>query len=70
MSTNVYIDGLNLYHGALKGSAYRWLDLRRLAECLLPQEAIQDVYYFTAKLGTVKGQGGRRQRHKMSICGQ
>ena len=67
MSTNVYIDGLNLYHGAVKGTAYRWLDLRRLAEDLLPSDTIQDVYYFTAKLGTVKGQGARRQRQDVYL---
>lgn len=26
-ATNVYIDGFNLYYGALKGSPYKWLDL-------------------------------------------
>ena len=25
--TNVYIDGFNLFYGALKGSGYKWLDL-------------------------------------------
>ena len=25
--TNVYIDGFNLFYGALKGSPYKWLDL-------------------------------------------
>jgi hypothetical protein len=25
--TNVYIDGFNLFYGALKGSRYKWLDL-------------------------------------------
>ena len=25
----VYIDGFNLYYGALKGGPYKWLDLER-----------------------------------------
>ena len=28
--TNVYIDDLNLFYGALKGTPYKWLDLNRL----------------------------------------
>ncbi|MEX0763323.1 MAG: NYN domain-containing protein [Dehalococcoidia bacterium] len=48
MKTNVYIDGFNLYYGALKGTRYRWLNLRRLAQLLLPNDTIQKVRYFTA----------------------
>ena len=29
MRTNVYVDAFNLYYGCLKGTPYRWLDLRR-----------------------------------------
>ena len=28
--TNVYIAGLNLFYGALKGTPYKWLDQNRL----------------------------------------
>ena len=28
MRTYVYVDGFNLYYGALKGSHYKWLDLK------------------------------------------
>ena len=35
--TNVYIDGFNLYYRALRRTPYRWLDVRRLAQLLLPQ---------------------------------
>ena len=67
MSTNVYIDGLNLYYGALKGSGYKWLDVRRLAEVLLPRDCIRDVYYFTARVMVSGGGGGRRQRQDTYI---
>lgn len=50
MRTNVYIDGFNLYYGCLKGSAYRWLDIRALCEGLFPSHEIHRIRYFTAKV--------------------
>ncbi len=35
---NVYVDGFNLYYGALKRTPYKWLDLGKLAEILLPTD--------------------------------
>lgn len=40
MATIVYIDGFNLYYGALRGSHYRWLDLEALSRRLLPKDDI------------------------------
>jgi len=49
MRTNVYIDGFNLYYRALKGTPYKWLDLKKLFVQLLgPQNKIQEIKYFTA----------------------
>ena len=48
MITNVYIDGFNLYYRALQGTPYKWLNLRKLAEALFPQDTIRKVCYFTA----------------------
>ena len=48
MITNLYIDGFNLYYRALKDTPLRWLDLRKLAEALFPQDEINRVCYFTA----------------------
>jgi len=45
---NVYVDGLSLYYAALKGTAYKWLDLRKLARLLLPRDRIHRVRYFTS----------------------
>lgn len=46
---NVYVDGLNLYNGALRGSSYRWLDLRKLSRALLkPDDDVRRIRYFTA----------------------
>ena len=50
MITNFYIDGFNLYYRALKDTPFRWLDLRRLASILFPDDEINHVVYFTALL--------------------
>lgn len=49
-STNVYIDGWNLYYGAIKGTPYRWLDLHALSCTLLRGHRINRVRYFTARV--------------------
>lgn len=46
--TNVYVDGFNLYYGALKGTPYKWLDIRKLCELLLLNNHIHQIKYFTA----------------------
>lgn len=48
MKTYVYVDGFNLYYGCLKGSPYKWLDLNRLCQLLLPRHSIVQIRYFTA----------------------
>lgn len=46
----VYIDGFNLYYGAIKGGPNRWLNLERYFTKLRPHEDIKRIYYFTAKV--------------------
>jgi uncharacterized LabA/DUF88 family protein len=46
--TFVYIDGFNLYYGALKRTPYRWLDLGRLCALMLPGDDIAAVNYYTS----------------------
>ena len=46
--TNIYVDGLNLYYRALRGTPYRWLDVGKLARLLLPRHDIGRIRYFTA----------------------
>ena len=60
--TNVYIDGFNLYYRALKDTPFRWLDLRKLAETLFPEDTIQRICYFTARLDTRTGNPGQPRR--------
>jgi len=48
--TRVYIDGFNLYYGAVKGTPYKWLDLARLCKVMLPNDTITAIKYFTARV--------------------
>jgi uncharacterized LabA/DUF88 family protein len=48
--TNVYIDGFNLYYGALKGTSFRWLDLDAFCRLLLPRNDVRTIKYFTARV--------------------
>jgi uncharacterized LabA/DUF88 family protein len=50
MSTNVYIDGFNLYYGALRRTPHGWLDLEALCRRLLPKDDINRIRYFTARI--------------------
>ncbi|NLD36866.1 MAG: NYN domain-containing protein [Desulfatiglans sp.] len=41
MRTAIYVDGFNLYYRALKGTPYKWLDIKLLVSNLLqPQNKI------------------------------
>ncbi len=47
----VYVDGLNLYKRLLEGSPeYKWLDIYKMAEILLPTHEIVTVHYFTSRI--------------------
>ena len=48
--TRVYIDGFNLYH-AIEHTPYKWLNIARLCELLLPRNEITHIDYFTAPAG-------------------
>jgi uncharacterized LabA/DUF88 family protein len=51
MRTYIYVDGFNLYYGCLKGSQYKWLDLKKLCQNLLkPENQIVKIKYFTASV--------------------
>jgi len=50
VATGVYVDGFNLYYGALKGTRCKWLDLEALCRHLLPNETIAVICYFTARV--------------------
>ena len=46
----IYIDGFNLYYGALKGGPHKWLNLQRYFEMVRPHDDIQAIRYFTAMI--------------------
>jgi len=53
----VYIDGFNLYYGALRGSPNKWLDLEQYFKRLRPDDELLKIWYFTAIVS-----GGARGR--------
>lgn len=66
MRTWVYVDGLNLYYGALKGTNLKWLNLVELARVVLPaKHAVEKLKYFTAPVSGVldKAAPGRQQTY-------
>ena len=51
MRTSIYIDGFNLYYGAVKDTPYKWLNLDALCRLLLAQHhTIDHIKYFTAQV--------------------
>lgn len=52
MKTIIYIDGYNLYYGAVHGSPYKWLDIVKLFQSICneqePLSKIAAVKFFTA----------------------
>jgi len=51
----IYIDGFNLYYGAVKSISWEWLSIGRYFSPLLPDDEIQIIKYFTVKmLGSLK----------------
>ncbi|MDE0168706.1 MAG: hypothetical protein OXS29_04225 [bacterium] len=55
LTTNVYVDGFNLYYRALKDGPFRWLDLSTLAETLFPEDTIHRICHFTVRLDSRPG---------------
>ncbi len=60
----MYIDGFNLYYGALKGTPHKWLDVEALCRRLLPKDTIDKVRYFTAKVSARPGDPQQPQRQQ------
>jgi len=55
----IYIDGFNLYYGAVKNMPWKWLGIERYFSSLLPDDEMQIIKYFTAKmLGSHKANQG------------
>jgi len=65
--TYVYVDGFNLYYGAVKGTPHKWLDIRRLCELLLPHHSIAGIKYFTARVSARKNDPDQPIRQQMFL---
>ena len=64
MRTRVYVDGFNLFYGALKGTSYKWLNPVELAHRVLPPgHAIDKLLYFTARVSGVSNSGAPARQH-------
>jgi uncharacterized LabA/DUF88 family protein len=62
--TWVYVDGFNLYYGALKGTGHRWLDIAAFCRLLLPRNDVRRIKYFTARVTSRPGSPGGAQRQQ------
>ena len=71
MRTSVYVDGFNLYYGAVKGTPFKWLDPVKLANRVLPAgHDIDKLHYFTARVSGVVDPGSpARQQTYLSALG-
>jgi hypothetical protein len=67
MRTFVYVDAFNLYYGALKRSPFRWLDLQKLCQLMLPKNNVQAIKYFTALVSERPGSEGQPLRQQLYI---
>ena len=54
----IYIDGFNMYYGALKGTRFKWLDLEAWCALMLPQHQIDQIVYCTARVSPRDGNPG------------
>ena len=62
--TNVYVDGFNLYYGAVRDTEYKWLNLERLCQLLLPDHRVHRIRYFTALVTARPDDPGKPQRQQ------
>ncbi len=68
IEANVYVDGFNLYYGALRSTPYRWLDLQALAARLVePRFTLQRIRYFTAHVSAQLSDPGQYRRQQVYL---
>jgi uncharacterized LabA/DUF88 family protein len=67
MRAVAYIDGFNLYYGAVRNSAYKWLNLRQTCEEIFPEYEILQVYYFTARVKRLDDDPSKPQRQDVFL---
>lgn len=70
-TARVYIDGFNLYYGALRGTAHKWLDVAAWSRMLLPHYELEHVTYCTAAIQALPTDpdAATRQQHYLRALG-
>ena len=67
VTANVYVDGFNLYNGALRRKPYRWLDLHALVRNLVSAPNIGRIRYYTARVRNTATDPGKQARQAQYI---
>jgi hypothetical protein len=67
MKTFVYVDGFNLYYGAVRGTPFKWLDIGKMCRLLLPKHDIVRIKYFTARVSARPGDADQPTRQQMFL---
>ena len=67
MKTIVYMDGFNLYYGAVKETPFKWLNIHHMCELLLPKNQIIGMKYFTAKVFSRKNDPQKHIRQQVYL---
>lgn len=63
----MYVDGFNLYYGALKKTKFKWLNLLRLAQLVYPNFDFVAVRYCSAKVSARPNNPGQSQRQELYL---
>jgi hypothetical protein len=66
VAATFYVDGLSLYYGSLRGTPYRWLDLRAVATGLKLEPGITRIHYF-ATLDPDAARAGTQQTYLRAL---
>ena len=64
----IYIDGFNLYYGALQYSRAKWLNLELLFQRLRQDDEIQAIKFFTALIGGPRKENQATYLEALSTC--
>lgn len=67
MKTILYVDGFNLYYGAVKGTPFKWLNILKMAQLLLPGHDIIGIKYFTALVSSRPDDPNKTVRQQMYL---
>ena len=66
--TFIYIDGFNLYYGAVKDTPHKWLDVKKFFETVLdPKHLILFIKYFTALVSSPANDPQKTTRQQVYI---